>query len=319
MGQQRRPGPVTQARSGDPGGAPVTGIKLARAVVTAALLGSLAACGGASGQAGGSSTQAGSASRIVASRTSAGTGSQSAARFTDIVEPFDPGHPARSRPAPASCGSQPSTLAIEECYQARTENTDAAIDAVQRARYDVGSPSQRAAILADDSGWLSARQPVCTVAFHSGGTTDKISVVACLLDESSARLNGVKGINPPVAMLKATDNADPSALAWYTTPGGSRIAMLDTQGDQSGGTIISWMIIGGAAGFTVNASQFYFRDGSFTDPGVPQAPNPAWHRVLSSVEYQFAVDYSHLSADPSRAKGTGGYVYAPGAPAASWR
>jgi hypothetical protein len=126
-------------------------------------------------------------------------------------------------------------------------------------------------------------------------------------------------MNPAEATLKATDNPNPSALAWYTTPAGSRIAMLDTQGDQSGGAVISWVIIGGADGFIINPSQFYFRDGPFTDQGVVQAPNPRSHRVATGAEYQFAIDYSHLSADPSAAKGAGGYVYAPVAPVAIWR
>ena len=34
--------------------------------------------------------------------------------------------------------------------------------------------------------------------------------------------------------------------------------------------------------------------------------------------YQFSIDYSRLSADPNAGKG-GGWVYAPGAPAAVWR
>jgi hypothetical protein len=41
--------------------------------------------------------------------------------------------------------------------------------------------------------------------------------------------------------------------------------------------------------------------------------------VATGAEYQFAIDYSHLSADPSAAKGAGGYVYAPVAPVAIWR
>jgi hypothetical protein len=38
--------------------------------------------------------------------------------------------------------------------------------------------------------------------------------------------------------------------------------------DISGSAIIAWIIIGDADGFTVNPSQFYFSDGSFTDRGV---------------------------------------------------
>jgi uncharacterized protein YecT (DUF1311 family) len=139
--------------------------------------------------------------------------SASAAGFVGMVEPFDPGHPARTEPAPADCYSQPSTASIDECFETRTENTDAAIDAVQQARYDAASPAGRAAILAQDSAWLAARGPVCQVAFHSGGSVDEINTGACLLQESTARLDAVKGIAPPEAMLKATDSPNPDALS----------------------------------------------------------------------------------------------------------
>ena len=300
--------------------------RLAQAAVSAALVGALAACGGSGTSASGSATptaRATSSSANPASPTAApgGTATASGAgQFSSIVEPFDPGHPAQNRPAPASCGGLASTLAIEQCFEAKTETTDAAIDAAQLARYNSGSQAQRAAILADDRAWLSARKPVCAVAFGSGGTIDGINVASCLLDESTARLNAVKGISSPAATLKATDSTDPTALAWYTTPGGSRIAMVDTQGDQSGGAIISWVIIGGAEGFSVNPSQFYYRDGSYTNHGVVQPPNPSGHLVPTGAEYNFSIDYTHLSADPNAAKDTGGYAYAPGGVlAAIWR
>ena len=219
---------------------------------------------------------------------------------------------------PAVCASQLSTAAIEQCYETKTENTDAEIDAVQQARYASASPSGQAAILAQDSTWLAAREPVCAVAFHTGGSIDGVNIGTCLLDESAARLDTVKGIAPQEAMLKSTDAPDPDALSWYTTPEGSRIAELDTQGDQSGGAIIAWIIIGGADGFTVNPSQFYFSDGSFTDRGVVQPPTPAFHRIGTGQEYQFQVDYTHLSAAPA-GNPAEGFVYAPGTPVASWR
>jgi len=79
------------------------------------------------------------------------------------------------------------------------------------------------------------------------------------------------------------------------------------------------VIIGGADGFVINPKQFYFQDGSFTDPGIIEPPNPAYHRVATGVMYQFAIDYSRLSHDPNATKGTGGYLYAPGTPVAVWR
>ena len=318
MGQQRGRGPVRHrpAWSG-----------VAGAAICTAVIAGLAGCGNSAGSASGSSAPAASASPASASTgatpsgTAAATASASAAAaaFTPIVEPFDPGHPARAKPAPASCGGQSSTLAIEQCYEARTEDADTSIDAVQLAHYQSGSTAQRAAINAGDSTWLAARQPVCAKAFHSGGTIDGINAAGCLLAESTARLDALKGITPAEAVLKSTDNTDPSALSWYTTPEGSRIAMVDTQGDATGGVIISWVVIGGANGFLVNPAQFSYVDRSFTDPGKIQPPNPTGHRVSPGAEYQFGIDYSRLSADPNSGKGTGGWVYAPGTPVAVWR
>ena len=70
----------------------------------------------------------------------------------------------------------------------------------------------------------------------------------------------------------------------------------------------------------VNPAQFFFSDGAFTDKGVLQPPATATgYRVAPGTQYQFTVDYSHLSSDPNSAKGSGGFVYAPGNPVALWR
>jgi len=220
--------------------------------------------------------------------------------------------------APARCGSQTTTLEIERCYQAKTENVDAQIDVAQSARYSSASPAERKTILAQDSAWLAARAPVCAAAFNTGGTIDGISAAACLLDESSARLAAVKGIAPPEARLKGTDSTDPNQLSWYTTPEGSRIAEISTQGDQTGGAVVAWVIVGGANGFVVNPRQFYFQDRSFTDPGVPEPSTPSYYRVPTGKEFQFSIDYSKLSKDPNASKGDAGYLYAPGNPVAVW-
>jgi uncharacterized protein YecT (DUF1311 family) len=294
---------------------------LARAAISVALIGGLAACGGAASTstspAPAASPSATPSATAVASASA--TAPASVAAFVPIVEPFDPGHPARSRTSPASCTGLATTLAIEQCYEAKTETADAAIDARQLALYQSGTAAQQAAILADDSAWLAARAPVCAKAFQGGGTVNGIDVASCLLGESTARLDAVTGVTPPEAMLKATDNTDPSALSWYTTPKGSRIAMVDTQGDNSGGAIIAWVIIGGAYGFVVNPSQFYYSDGSFVDHGTIVPPSPSGYRVPPGAQYQFEIDYTHLSADPNASKGAGGYAYVPGVPVAIWQ
>jgi uncharacterized protein YecT (DUF1311 family) len=241
-----------------------------------------------------------------------------AASFVSIVEPFDPGHPARTEAAPASCSGQSSTIGIEHCYQAKTENVDAQIDIAQFARYSSASPAQRKMILVQDSAWLAARAPACAAAFNTGGTIDGISATSCLLDESNARLDAVKGITLPEARLKGTDSTDPNQLSWYTTPEGSRIAEINTQGGQPGGAVVAWVIVGGAAGFVVNPKQFYFQDGSFTDPGVPEPSTPAYYRVPAGKKFEFDIDYSKLGKDPNADKSGAGYFYAPGAPVAVW-
>ena len=48
-------------------------------------------------------------------------------------------------------------------------------------------------------------------------------------------------------------------------------------------------------------------------------PNPTGHRVATGQQYQFGLDYSHLSADPNANKSAAGYFYVPGYPAAVWK
>ena len=252
----------------------------------------------------------------LAPRASAGAAvraaSAGAVAFVPIVEPFDPGHPARTEPNPGHCYAQQSTVSIEQCFDTKTENTDARIDARQLARFRRSTAAARVAINAQDRSWLAARARVCKAVYHSGGTIDIIDIASCQLDESTARLYNVTGTGAPKATLPQTDNIDLSQLAYYTTPGGTRIAEIDTQGDETGGGVVAWVIIGGYQGFTVNPAQFSYKDGSFTDDGVVQPPNPRGHRVAPGVVYQFSIDYSTISRDPHVRKGTGGYVYAPG-------
>jgi uncharacterized protein YecT (DUF1311 family) len=284
MGQQRGRDPVRHSSAWN---------GVAGAVISTAVIAGLADCGNSAGPASGDSAPAASASPAPAgtgatpSGTAAATAraSAAAAAFTPIVEPFDPGHPARTKPAPASCAGQPSTLAIEQCYEARTEDADTSIDAVQLAHYQSGPTAQRAAINAGDSAWLAARRPVCAKAFHSGGTVDGINAAGCLLAESTARLDALKRITPAEAVLKSTDNTDPCALSWYTTPEGSRIAMIDTQGDATGGVIISWVVIGGANGSWSTRPSFPMWTARSPTPGKssrPTRPGTGSHRAPST-------------------------------------
>ena len=282
----------------------------------ALFVGVVSLAAGCSSSSSSSSSSGGAGAATTTPASSPATGST--AGFVSIVEPFDPGHAARIMPASASCGSQSSTLTIEQCYDTKTENTDAQIDAVQQAKYAAASAADKATILAQDQAWLNSRAPVCIVAFNTGGTLDKVEIASCLLDESTSRLWAVKGLTRPVSMLKGTDNSNPDFFSWYTTPEGSRIAELSTQGDQSGtGSIIAWTIIGGADGFIINPKQFYYAAGSFTDYGTIMGPNPTYHKVASGVEYVFDIDYSHLNQAP-KGNASAGFEYVPGAPVAIW-
>jgi uncharacterized protein YecT (DUF1311 family) len=237
--------------------------------------------------------------------------SAGAVAFVPIIEPFDPGHPARTEPNPGNCYAQLSTVDIEQCFDTKTENTDARIDAAQLTRFRRSTAAARVAINTQDGEWLAARSRVCQAVYHTGGTIDVINIASCQLEESTARLYSVAGTAAPKAVLPQADIIDLSQLAYYTTPGGTRIAEIDTQGDETGGAVVAWVIIGGYQGFTVNPEQFSYRDGSFTDAGVVEPPNPGGHRVASGAVYQFSIDYSTISHDPYASKGTGGYVYAP--------
>lgn len=263
-----------------------------------------------------------SASPVVsASAGSASTGASASAgtaAFVPIREPFDPGHPAQAKSAPASCDGATTTLAIEQCYENKTETADASIDTVQQAAFTSASAAQQAAINNDDSSWLAFRTQVCGKAYQSGGTIDGINIAGCLLDESTARLDSVKNITPAEAVLKSTDSPSLDDVSWYTTPEGSRIGLQDSQGDQSGGAIIAWTVIAGSAGFVVNPAQFEYLDGKFTDAGKVQGSGVSGHHVTAGAEYTFSIDYTKLSSAPDEGK-NGGWVYEPGYLAAVWR
>jgi uncharacterized protein YecT (DUF1311 family) len=240
-----------------------------------------------------------------------GTGHSGTVAFVPIVELFDPGHPARVEKNPGNCAQKQTTIGIEFCFDTKTENTDAAIDAVQLARFDRSDIAQREAINAQDRAWLAARLRVCEAVYHSGGTIDEITISGCQFDESTARLYSVTGKAAPRATLAQTDSTDLSQLSYFTTAGGTLIATIDTQGDETGGEVVAWVIVAGYQGFTVSTAQFFYKDGSFTDPGIVQPPNPRGHHVAAGAVYQFSIDYSTIPRDPNAAKGTGGYVYAP--------
>ena len=251
--------------------------------------------------------------RLVTGRQHPGSAAASPARspsahatsappFAAIAEPFDPGHPARTRTGPANCGSQPSTLAIVACFQVKAENTDVQIDTVQQGFY-TSAPlaSVKASIVAEDSAWLAARGPVRSsgVPHRRDDRPDRRR--ACLLARATPGWTRSRPSPRPRPRSSPLTALDLGELSWFTTPEGLRIAEIDTQGDQTGGVVIAWVIIGGADGFVVNPSQFVFQDGSFTDPGIIRGPNPADHKVADGVD----VPVRHRLLPPVQGPGPG--------------
>src|SRR5580704_8469564 len=76
-------------------------------VVVAVLAAPLAGCGSSGSS--GSPGPAASSSQVAANGTASAA---TASSFVGIVEPFDPGHPARAESAPASCAGQSTAVEI---------------------------------------------------------------------------------------------------------------------------------------------------------------------------------------------------------------
>ena len=304
-------------------GRPVSGGKLVMAAVSAVGIGVLAGCTGSSSSTGSSATPGTTATasghRATAPAASATAPSKTIA-FVPITEPFDPGHPARATQGGGDCAREQTTLAMTRCYEDNAENQDAVNDAAQRARFATATPAKQAAMNAADQAWLAARGPVCTKAFHTGGTIDQVNIARCLADESLARFFVVKNFETPTGVLKlnSPDSHNPVDTPWFSAPDGSRIMAVNTQGDGAGGVIIAWTVIAGANGFTVNPLNYYYRNGFFRDSGIMEQPDQAGHTVAPGSEYAFRVDYSNLAHDPYRAVAPGQFDYAPAGELAVW-
>ena len=241
--------------------------------------------------------------------------------FQPIREVWAGGAAATARDATAACRGAVSTLAMETCAEARTENLDVQIDAI-RARAFRAAPTSaaRAAINRDDAAWLANRIPVCRAGLAgASGTIVGVLVATCEQEVSGARLAALAGRTVPTAQLTATDQVDPEATQLVTTATGTRIGAIDTQGDQSGGVVIAWVVDGGYRGAVVDPAAFPYRDGSFVDPGVVVG-HVAGHVVGPGRQYVFDIDYSRLARDPHRSSGAGRFEYVRGGRVvAAWR
>ena len=231
--------------------------------------------------------------------------------FVPIHEVFDGNRVARTRPAAAACKTAVTTLQLVTCNEFKAENVDVQINAVRAKQFAAaGTAAARGAINADDAAWLPNRAIVCRVSYPSqgGGTIGEIIVSGCLTKISQARLDFVQSLPVPTAHLVATDDPDPHATEYATTGTSSLIGAIDTQGDETGGVVIAWVVIAGYKGFTVSPGSFTFVDGAFTDKGLV-ADHPGGHHVAPGHEYVFDIDYSTLPKDPHVAKGTGRFEF----------
>ncbi len=258
-----------------------------------------------------------SSSTAAASRAQPAPGvtlGEAAVRFQPIHELWDDDRVARSRDALSACRDDGSTLAIVTCDEDRTENLDVEIDAVRdRAFRSAPTAAREEAINRDDEAWLANRLPVCRAGYptQGGGTIVEILVASCQEAESRSRLDAVQGRLVPTAELTATDDVAADATEYATTATGTRIGAVDTQGDQTGGVVIAWVVVAGYRGFVVDPAAFAYVDGSFVDPGVVNG-HPGGHRVAPGKEYVFSVDYSRIQDDPDAAARRGRFEYRSG-------
>jgi uncharacterized protein YecT (DUF1311 family) len=267
------------------------------------------------------STPFSSATTSIAPTSIAGTTvAPASSAFVPIPSYLNGSGPAQPAPDPGDCTTKASTVDIEGCYAAKIENLDAKINQIQLTRFQGANDTARVAILSDDSSWLAARTPVCNALPQTGGTIDRTNGAICQFNVTTARLAAVQNSAVAVKHLIGSDNPDPSSIAYYTSPGGSLLGMFHSQGDQTGGGIISWHVIGGYQGFIVNPAQFPFVDGSFVDHGVVQGSGVTGHKVATGESYSFSIDYSQLGHDPHASAKTGRFQYAPaGAVKADWQ
>ena len=151
-----------------------------------------------------------------------------------------------------------------------TENVDAEIDTAQSAKYASATRSgPGAAILSQDSAWLAARGPVCDAAFSSGGTIDGISArPAARREQRQVRLRG--GDHPARVPAQGHRQHGPERAGLVHHARRVSLAELSTQGDQTGGAVVSWIVIGGANGFVMNPKQFF--------PWTTRSPTRVWSR-----------------------------------------
>ena len=241
--------------------------------------------------------------------------------FQPIREVWAGGAAATAQDATAACRGAVSTLAMETCAEARTENLDVQIDAFrERAFRSARTAGAKAAINRDDAAWLANRIPVCRAGLAgAGGTIVGVVVATCEQDVSGARLAALAGRTVATAQLTATDQVDPAATQFVTAATGTRIGAIDTQGDQTGGVVIAWVVDGGYHGAVVDPSAFTYRDGTFVDRGVVVG-HVAGHVVAPGRQYVFDIDYSRLAMDPHRRSGAGRFEYVSGGEVvAAWR
>ncbi len=239
---------------------------------------------------------------------------QAPVRFQPIHELWDGDRVARRRDALIACRDDVSTLSIVTCDEDRTENLDVEIDAVRdQAFRSAATTAAKEAVNRDDDAWLANRLPVCRAGYptRGGGTIVEILAASCQEAVSRSRLDAVEGQPVPTAELTATDDVSPDATEYATTASGTRIGAIDTQGDQTGGVVIAWVVIAGYRGFVVEPAAFTYVDGSFVDPGVVYG-RPSGHRVAPGKEYVFSIDYSRMEDDPDAAARRGRFEYRSG-------
>ena len=236
-------------------------------VCGAGLAGVLAGCTSGVGSAG---------AQTVSAVAATGTGTAAAvAPFVSIVEPFDPGHPARveARPGhlrrPGHDARHREVLRGQYREPRRRDQRRAGPPRTPRRTRPVAPPScPRTA-----RGWPRGARCAVPPSPAAARPPASASRAAC---STRARpgTSQVEGIAPHEFRLKATDSTDPNALAWYTTPEGSshRGAQHPGRPERRGDRRVDRRGRGERVRGQPEAVLLYGQP--FTDKGVVQSPDP---------------------------------------------
>ena len=223
-------------------------------------------------------------------------------------------------PRPAAAASPPRSPS-SSATRPRPRTSTPRSTSRSSARYASASPAERATILAQDSAWLAARGAGVRrrLQHRRHHRRDQRRGLPARREQRPARRG--QGDHPAGGQCSRAPTA-PTRTSCPGTPRrkGPASPRSTPRATRPAAAIVAWVIVGGADGFVVNPKQFYFQDGSFTDPGIARAAEPRLFTASRPARSTSSPSTTpRLAKDPNANKSAAGYLYAPGTPVAVWR